>query len=266
MAEPKVCISKRIMQTWKGPIDTLPEQWKASPKSIAQYMPGWEYIFMTDEDNDKFIAEHFPQYLEAFRGFEYGIQRADFIRYAWLATGESGLYLDCDYELTKPLDELFYVDREFYVVPSGNFGDFYTNAIMASKPGAKVWLECMKQAVQGSSWYAFGKHLKVMTSTGPLMFTRAVATQSPEKYHILNSKLLTPCSVCDPKPCSVEGGYITTLDGSSWCTWDSALFTHFKCGWRRWLILIMIIIVVVFIILLFRAFREPKRHRIPKKK
>jgi mannosyltransferase OCH1-like enzyme len=254
------------MQTWKGPIETLPPEWQASPLSIKTFMPDWEYIFMTDEDNDRFIAEHFPQYLEAFRGFKYGIQRADFIRYAWLATGASGLYLDCDYELTKPLDELFYVDREFYVVPSGNFGNYYTNAIMASKPGAAVWLEAMRQAVEPASWYVVGKQWHVMTTTGPVMFTRAVETQSPDKYHILNSKLLTPCSVCDPKPCGVEGGYINTLEGSSWVAWDGRVMVWGKCQWRRLLILVMITILVVFIILLLRAFREPKRYRISRKK
>ncbi|MEI7986390.1 MAG: glycosyltransferase [Armatimonadota bacterium] len=249
------------MQTWKGPIETLPEAWKSSPESIKKFMPDWEHIFMTDSDNDAFIAKHFPQYLEAFRGFKYGIQRADFIRYAWLATGESGLYLDCDYELTHDLTELFYIDREFYVCPSGNYSDYYTNAIMASKPGAAVWHECMELAVQGSPWYGIGKHLNVMLSTGPLMFTKAVATQSPDRYHILNSKLLTPCSVCDPKPCTTEGAYINTLEGSSWCGWDSWAFSTAKCNWRKFAILFMIIVLVLWIVLLIRAFREPRSTR-----
>ena len=256
----RVAIPKKIMQTWKGPLETVPDVWKASPISIREFMPDWTYTLMTDEMNDAFVAQHFPQYIEAFRGFEYGIQRADFIRYAWLFV-EGGLYMDLDTQITRDLSELFYVDRDFYAVPSGNFDNYYTNAIMASKPGAAVWLECMEMAVQGSSWYAFGKHLKVMTSTGPLMFTNAVATQSADRYHILNSKLLTPCSVCDPKPCGVEGGYVITLEGSSWCGWDSAIFSAAKCSWRKYAILLMVIVLILWIVLLIRAFREPRSTR-----
>jgi mannosyltransferase OCH1-like enzyme len=252
------------MQTWKGTIDTLPAAWKTSPESIKLFMPTWQYVLMTDKDNDAFISEHFPQYLREFRGFEYGIQRADFIRYAWLYV-KGGLYIDCDYELTQPLDELFTVDRDFYVVPSGNFGNYYTNAIMASKPGAKVWLECMKLAIKPYAWYTVGKHLKVMTTTGPLMFTKAIASQTSDKFHILNSRLLTPCSVCDPKPCEKAGGYMKTLEGSSWCGWDSEFYTYCKCRWRSIMILIMIILIVVWIIFLLRSFREPKDSRMARK-
>jgi mannosyltransferase OCH1-like enzyme len=261
MGDCEVKIPKRIMQTWKGPESTLPEAWKESPVSIRTMMPDWEYILMTDEDNDRFIAKHFPQYLDAFRGFKYGIQRADFIRYAWLAAGGGGLYLDCDYRVDKPLDELFYVDREFYVCPSGNFSDYYTNAIMASKPGVDIWLRCLELAVQGAPWWAIGKHLYVMTSTGPLMFSKAVRETNPSRYHILNSRLLTPCSVCDPKPCTKDGGYLTTLPGSSWVQWDTLAAIYTKCHWRQIMILLSILIVVFVVIVLLRAYRMPRESR-----
>lgn len=255
-----VKIPKIIMQTWKGPESTLPKEWKESPISIRTMMPEWEYVLMTDEDNLAFIAEHFPQYLETFKNFEYGIQRADFIRYAWLYVN-GGLYMDCDYRVDRPLDELFVVDRDIYVCPSGNFGDYYTNAIMASKPKQEIWLECMKLASEGNSWWHIGKHLKVMGSTGPLMFTKAVQKVDSDRIHILNSKLLTPCSVCDKKPCSKDGGYITTLEGSSWCAWDTMTYTYCKCRWRSIMILVMILIVVVWIVFLMRAYREPRSTR-----
>ena len=42
-------LPKIIMQTWKN--KDLPEKWKKSPLSITKYMPDWEYVLMTDEDN-----------------------------------------------------------------------------------------------------------------------------------------------------------------------------------------------------------------------
>jgi mannosyltransferase OCH1-like enzyme len=259
-----VKIPKIVMQTWKGTEETLPEAWKTSPASIRFFMPEWQYVLLSDIDNDNFIAQYFPQYLKTFRGFEYGIQRADFIRYAWLYVN-GGLYLDCDYELEKSLEELFYVDREFYVVPSGNFGDFYTNAIMASKPGARVWLVCLELASQGYCWWHFGKHLKVMATTGPLMFTKAVKTQPPDSYHILNQKLLTPCSVCDPKPCGKAGGYMKTLEGSSWISTDTRIYIYLKCNWRKLVIFCIIILIVIWILMLMRTFRETKDSRLTRK-
>lgn len=264
MSASDVKIPKIIHQTCKDK-NKIPELWKNSPESFRSMMPGWEHRLTDDIDNRKFIAENYPEYLELYDNFEYPIMRVDFWRLAVLHK-MGGLYVDADYEVTKPLDELFTIDRDFYVVPSGNFAEFYTNSIIAAKPGAEILRVAMEMTKDDYPWYAFGKHLKVMTSTGPLMFTRAVATQSPEKYHILNSKLLTPCSVCDPKPCSVEGGYLTTLEGSSWTSFDSKLYNHFKCFWRRWVILIMIVILVIFIVLLLRAFREPKKHRTVRKK
>ena len=261
----EVKIPKRVMQTWKGPESTLPEAWKESPVSIRTMMPNWEYVLMTDEDNEAFIKKHFPQYLEAFKGFRYGIQRADFIRYAWLYV-MGGIYSDMDYRVDKPLDELFYVDREFYVCPSGNFGDYYTNAIMASKPGVDIWLRCLEEAVKPASWWAIGKHLEVMTTTGPLMLTRVVREVDPSRYHILNPRLLTPCSVCDAKPCTKEGGYLTTLPGSSWCGLDSMVYTYAKCHWRQIAILITIFVVVFIIIILLRAYRIPRDRRKAMKK
>jgi mannosyltransferase OCH1-like enzyme len=223
-------------------------------------MPDWEYRLTDDTDNRKLIADYYPEYLELYDNFEYPIMRVDFWRLAILHH-EGGLYCDADYELLKPLDELLIGKFEAYVVPSGNFDDYYTNSIFAARPGSKLMRVAMEMCREDYLWYAFGKHLKIMTKTGPLMFTRAVATQSPDTYHILNSKLLTPCSVCDPKPCTVEGGYMKTLEGSSWIGTDTKIYIHVKCHWRQYAILLMIIVLVLWIVLLIRAFREPRSTR-----
>jgi mannosyltransferase OCH1-like enzyme len=263
MTDSNVKIPKIIHQTCKDK-NKIPEAWKSSPESFKTMMSDWEYRLTDDTDNRSFIVENYPEYLELYDNFEYPIMRVDFWRLAVLHK-MGGLYCDADYEVTKPLDELFTIDREFYVVPSGNFAEFYTNSIIAAKPGAEVLRVAMEMAKEDYPWYAYGKHFKVMTKTGPLMFTRAVATQSEDRYHILNSKLLTPCSVCDPKPCRVEGGYLTTLEGSSWTSFDSKCYNVLKCRWRSIAVLIMIIVLVIFVILLLRAFREPRKHRIAKK-
>lgn len=240
-----VKIPKIIMQTWKGGVETLPEVWKSSPESIKYHMPDWCYVLMTDKDNDSFIEQHFPQYLKQFREFKYGIQRADFIRYAWLYV-HGGLYIDCDFELIAPLDDMFLVDKDFYIMKTGSTGWNCTNSLMASKPGVGVWLECMKRSVNPCRWYALGKHLKVMTSTGPAMLTSVVKKQDPRSYHILDSRDLKPCSSCDPKPCQRKGKYVKNLEGASWWAWDSGMYNFFYCRWRLIVVILVVVIISIY--------------------
>lgn len=251
-----VKIPKIIAQTWKSSdVNTIPDHWKSSPASFQYFLPDWQYVLSGDKENRDFVAEHFPSFLPYYDRFEHNIMRVDAWRYCWLYV-YGGMYADCDIELTQSIEELFYVDREFYACPSGNFANYYTNAIMAAKPGAKVFLDCIELMKQGPSWYAFGKHLTVMTTTGPMMFSRAVAMQDPSSYHILNSKLLTPCSVCDPMPCTVPGSYVRTLPGSSWIATDTRIFIYCKCQWRGMMILVTIILIVYLVLLSLRAFRK----------
>lgn len=251
-----VKIPKIIAQTWKSSdVNTVPKHWKTSPESFKLLMPEWQYVLSGDKENREFVAEYFPSFLKYYDAFEHNIMRVDAWRYCWLYVN-GGIYADCDWEITQPLDELFYVDRDFYVCPSGNFSNYYTNAFMAAKPGCKVFLDCIELMKQGEAWYAYGKHLTVMTTTGPMMFSNAVAMQNPKSYHILNSKLLTPCSVCDPKPCTTKTGYVKTLQGSSWCGNDTKIFIYATCQFKGIIILVTILLIVYLVLLSLRAFRQ----------
>ena len=126
-----VSIPRIIMQTWKT--EELPEQWKSTQESIRKHMPHWEYVLMTDEMNRKFVEQHFPSFLPYYDAFPYPIQRADAIRYCWLYI-HGGLYLDCDFELQGPLDELFTADSDLFLLASSNATSVITNGFMASKP------------------------------------------------------------------------------------------------------------------------------------
>jgi len=245
----KVKIPKLIMQTWKT--DKVPDHWKQSQESIKSLMPGWKYVLMTDKDNRDFVVKHFPSFIECYDNFEHPIQRADAIRYMWLYI-HGGLYMDLDIQLVKPVDELFYVDKDIYLVRSGNIGSVYTNAFMAAKPKQKVFLKCLDEMKKGAPFWAYGKHLTVMTSTGPLMFSRVVKRQQKEKlkYIELPRKLIMGCSVCEPKPCDVENGYCRTLQGSSWIELDSKFYIWMYCN-KEITIVISIVIIILFILVLF---------------
>ena len=206
-----VMIPKLIMQTWKT--DELPERWKPTQSSIQRYMPDWEYVLMTDTMNHAFIEEHFPDFLPYFDAFPYPIQRADAIRYAWLYVN-GGLYLDCDFELLAPLDELFIEDHNLFLLASSNTPNVITNGFIAAKPKNPIFLAMMEEMKQSPGLAAFERHLLVMNTTGPLAFNRVVKRlQVP--YKLLPSAQINPYTICDHEY-NKPNTLLRPLEGSSW--------------------------------------------------
>ena len=242
----KVKIPKLILQTWKD--TTIPDKWKVSPKSIKKYMPDWEYVLMTDKDNRKFIKKHFRDFLPYYDNFPYNIQRADAIRYAWLYIN-GGIYMDLDFEVLHPLDEMFTSGAEVYLVSSGNIGSYITNSFMASKPGCKLWLEMIEAMKKPLSWYFLGKHMTVMNSSGPIMLTHVVK-KSKVIYSMLPGKLMMPCSACKIN-CNTKDAYLKPLEGSSWISYDTKVYNFFMCKWRKILIAIGLVLLIVVLALIF---------------
>lgn len=241
----KVKIPKIIMQTWKN--NNIPEKWKKSPESIAKIMPDWNYVLMTDHDNREFVKLHFPDFLSYYDSFTYNIQRADAIRYMWLYV-HGGLYIDLDYEILKPLDELFQQDSDLYLVASGNIGGYITNSFMAAKPKCTLWLDILERMKHNAPWYAFGKHLYVMSTTGPIMLTDTVRNTNTA-FTMLPRVKITPCSVCNIH-CVADDAYVKQLPGSSWITYDTQIYTFFMCHWRKVILGILLIILILFILII----------------
>ena len=239
-------LPKIIMQTWK---DThIPLIWQSSPVSIKKFMPNYTYILSTDADNRKFVSTHFPDFLSTYDNYKHSIQRADAIRYMWLYI-HGGIYIDLDYQLLKPLHDLFESNSPFYVVYSKNVGTFVTNSFMASQPRCPFWLDVITEMKKAANRYYFGKHLQVMNTTGPMMLTRVLRrTQIP--YTVLPTSSLIPCSVCD-LPCKPIGNsYLQVLPGSSWIGFDSRCYNFVLCHWRGliWILIILFILLILAVI------------------
>lgn len=245
--EDDVVIPKIIMQTWKD--HNIPPKWKVSPKSIQDKMPDWEYILMTDDDNRNFVKKHFPDFLRYYDAFPHDIQRVDAIRYMWLYIN-GGIYIDLDYEVLHPLDDLFKGGSNVYLVSSSNVGSYLTNSFMASKPRCKLWLEMIEAMKKDMKWYIMGRHLQVMNSTGPIRLTHVVK-KSKHSYTMLPGKLILPCSVCN-LDCKSEGSWMRQLEGSSWIAWDTKFYNFWMCNWKKVIaflvILIILLLIVIFIL------------------
>ncbi len=239
----KVKIPKLIMQTWKT--HNVPEHWKSSPSSIKKYMPDWKYVLIDDDKAGEIVEKYFPDFADKYYSFEYPIMRVDAFRYIWMYL-YGGVYMDLDIEITHSLEDLFYEDADFYVVESGNVGSIYTNSFIASKPGCKIWLDCIEEMKKPYKYWQYGKHLKVMGTTGPLMLTQVI-NRNKYKYQpgFIPQKLVMPCSICDPKPCTKKGAYTKALEGSSWCGWDSLFYNTCVCNLRKILLIILLIILLL---------------------
>lgn len=170
-------IPKLIHQTAKtADIDERAKKYQAL---VRQMHPEWTYKLWTDADNDAFVRVEFPDFYPTFAGFPKGIMRADVIRYL-LMDKLGGLYMDTDYEMLRPFDQL----NHGCVVPwesSVEFGDSETrlgNAFFASTPGHPFFRRVL-EVIQNRPQVLAGDD--VLTSTGPAFITGVYRSMSPDE-------------------------------------------------------------------------------------
>lgn len=162
-------IPKIIHQTWKTA--EIPAQWKYFAEIVQKMNPDWEYKLWTDNDNDKFVKENFPDFYDIFIGFSRNIMRADVIRYL-IMHKYGGVYLDLDYEVLKPFD----FGNHKLILPmnrSKAFGDEHDalgNCIFASVPNHKFWDDVINDLKNNPP--KIDNYGEVIDATGPGLLTR----------------------------------------------------------------------------------------------
>ena len=251
-------ITKRtIFQTWKD--KNVPSRWRKAQASVVVMNPTWDYVLLTDEDNEELIRKHFPMFLETFVNLPHDIQRADAVRYAIMYV-YGGVYIDLDYVALKPFDSLFSNDDDdderIVLITSINTPSLITNSFMASRyPKNVFWLWCI-ESVQIRSRSVlrrcFGKHLEVFGTTGPFMldaeYRKAIARGESDIYR--RSDLVVPCNACNFN-CKYDKGskyMIKAIEGTSWVSWDTKLMTFAFCN-GRWIIITAFVIAFVLLAL-----------------
>lgn len=248
-----VNIPKIIHQTYKS-LEQLPKVWKETPNSWKYKNPEWEYKFWSDEDNRNLVKTNFPWFLSTYDSYQYPIQRADAIRYMILYT-YGGMYSDMDIFCRKSIDDLYYKDFDVYLLKTPNT-DIVTNCLMASKKGSKFWimvLENMIKLQKEPSILWLTKHLTVMNTTGPSMLENMYQLyDKKDTIKFLPTEFLFPrtCNVCSEKPCTDEGCYTVILNGSSWCSLDSTIFSFIYCNYH-YLLPIILISIIIYIVCVY---------------
>jgi mannosyltransferase OCH1-like enzyme len=238
-------IPKIIMQTWKT--EKVPSKWLPSQQSIIKHLVSnnWKYVLLTDKDNEDFVRQFFPQYLSVYLSLPYNIQRADMIRYMWLYI-YGGIYMDLDYEIIKPIDDLFrIVISNLYLTPGPGSGivNIITNSFMASTPKCEFWLKCLEEIKNHTCrpWY-YSRHFYILQSTGPMMVQRVF-----DKYTlpiaVIPRQIIHSCDICH-NVC-VKNTYLKALGGDSWHDWDSTIINWVACNPSKCTLIIIILLLVI---------------------
>lgn len=244
-------INRFLFQTWKTR-DNIPEHWIEGQEAIKVHMGGWYHIITDDNDNRKFIQEHYPKYLEKYDSFQYPIQRADYIR-GFLLYKFGGVYLDLDTVIQKPLDDLFTTNNDVYLVMSGNVTSCATNSFMAGVKGSKFWEDYFYEMTDAKlPWYTiFGKHWQVLCSTGPIALNRALK-RTNSIVGLLPGTLLMPCNVCNMETtCDSSKAYIRPLIGTSWNPGlsDTNFYNYVICNTVKFIIIVILIVLLIILLI-----------------
>jgi len=239
---------KNIFQTWKT--KDVPDKWKKGQESVINKNPGWNYVLLTDKDNDRIVKDYFPDFYQTFISFQYPIQRADAIRYCVLYLF-GGIYLDLDYICNKSFNDLV-LEKEVGLTFSRNTKGVYTNSVLISQPHSEFWLMCIQKMKSPLLLYKkLSKHLRIMFSTGPMMINN-IAKKYPNFIQTIDN-LHVPCNSCN-KVCNQDKKYyLTPIEGKSWNSLDSTLINYIFCNKRK-CISVVTILIVILIIIKFKLF------------
>lgn len=174
-------IPKIIHQTWKD--EDVPRKWVGFQQKVISLNPDWEYRLWTDNDNDAFVREEFPDFYEIFTGFSRNIMRADVIRYL-IMYRLGGVYLDLDYEMLYPFD---FGNHEL-VLPqnrSKSYGDpedKLGNCIFASIPRHPFWKDVIDDLRDHPPEVT--DYSQIVDATGPGLLTRIFRSRDYTNVHL----------------------------------------------------------------------------------
>ena len=224
-------IPRRIIQAWGG--TDLPLFAKAAATNLRLLNPNFEYLFFDDDQIEKFIDAHFPQYRPVFNSFSRQIQRYDFFRY--LAVYHfGGFYFDTDVFLAFSLEDLLefgcvfpfehltiykFLCEEYRM--DWEIGNYAFGAA-AGHPFLEALIKNCVRAQQHPEWAeammkpiprVFRDEFFVLATTGPGLVSRTLAEYPGACDQV---KVLFPEDVRDPNSWFCFGAYGVHLQIGAW--------------------------------------------------
>jgi len=265
---PKIIHQVWINDSWKDPSlkRDVPEAWKKSQQEWQRLHPDWTYILWTDDLVLPYLEKNYPEYVDFYKNYEYLIQRADMIRY-FILYDFGGVYCDLDLYPVENIEKYFTCMNDYFVYSAGS--DVLINAFMVSQKGSnimKLLCNSLTNYKKKIPFYYFGKHLKVMYTTGPNFFNNVIIN-SNYNYIILPRNKFYPYSSSEDKFITNNMNEIVIMPikntSGSWHSIDSILYAFIFKNKEFFILfgifsLLMIIIGLIYYSIKYKKCRESK--------
>lgn len=240
-------IPKRIIQTGKSRQLSLRESGVVA--NLRLLNPDFEWLFFDDDDVERFIDAHFPQYRTIFDGFPVRIQKYDFFRYLAVFF-YGGFYFDLDVLLVRGLDDLRRHGCVFpfeelslhqYLIDSHEMDWEVGNYAFGAAPGHPFLgaiIDSCVRAQQDPAWPAvmwsaipplFRSDFYVLDTTGPGLVSRTLAEYSNASAQVT---ILFPPDVCNERDWHQFGDYGVHLQRGGWRDKKSMLQRRLRSWWE----------------------------------
>ena len=162
-------IPKIIHQMW----DTyrVPDQFIPWIKTVVEKHPSWQYWFWTQGDARCLLRKFFPDYVDMYRNYVGPIFKSDAIRY-FILYQFGGIYMDLDFEVLRPLDDL--IEDTDCFLSTESYGWYFVmnrkspivmNGIMGCKPKHVFFKSAFKMLPERQIQFP----LQWIRATGPLL-------------------------------------------------------------------------------------------------
>lgn len=188
-------IPKIIHQTWKNndvpdALQVLADTWKA-------HHPNWEYKLWTDEDNERFVAGHYPEFKAIYDAYPANIQKVDAVRYLILQT-YGGIFVDLDFACRRNMEELLQHATCAFGKEPGEHCEIHqkefiiSNAFMATIPH-HPFLASLCHELRRTDIDIDHINNNILETTGPFMVSRVYSNSADqEKVTLLDYSCLYP--------------------------------------------------------------------------
>lgn len=194
-------IPKIIHQIWEGRSEYLGDTYKSLGKTWKEFNPDWVYEFWDERRMDDFIYDYFPEMIDIYFGYPYGIQRWHVIRYLILYK-IGGLYADFDYECLEPFDTYIPDESKCYFAMepeqhrrSAGKSICFNNALMAAPPNHPFFNTIITHLQSMSVSYTGDKNQEVLSTTGSCMLTSLYGTYTDKStIDLFPAELVSPFS------------------------------------------------------------------------
>ncbi|XXQ30064.1 Glycosyl transferase [Plasmodiophora brassicae] len=219
---PAGSIPQRIHQIWLGDLKGAPADMRRRASRIRDLHPDWDYRLWTDDD----VIDMEMRRRDLFDAADTAVGRADVLRWE-IMFQYGGVYLDVDFDVLSPLDDL--VTRYSAFVGFGSTGHVeIMNSVIGCTPRlsfASDVLDAMTSTNRDRSATA------LMDATGPGMLTRFCGNELDLGRMVRESIVVLPSAVLFPLPNTMRA--LCDADKRRFRTQYSFAMHHWSASWQR---------------------------------